>query len=83
MTKPSVVDEIAALIPERVGTRPWWERVDPQHESTLAEILEAWRAGTFGGRRRTAAKAISAALKRRGVDIGEQGVETWLKRQAG
>lgn len=76
----SVVDEIASLIPERSGARPWWERVDSSQASMLDEILKAWQSGAFGSRRRTAAKAISVALKSRGVDIGEQGVETWLKR---
>lgn len=75
-----VVDEIASLIPERTGARPWWERVDQSQAAMLEEILKAWQSGVFGSKRRTAAKAISVALRKRGVDIGEQGVEAWLKR---
>jgi hypothetical protein len=78
----SPVSEIASLIPSRPGVRPWWERVDKRAEAHLTEILAAWRAGKFGSRRRTAARAIAAWLVRHGVHIGEQGVDTWLRRNA-
>ena len=78
----SPVSEIASLIPSRAGVRPWWERVDKRVESQLPEILAAWRAGKFGSRRRTAARAIAAWLVRHGVEIREQGVDTWLRRNA-
>lgn len=80
MAKPSIVDEVAALIPENPGVRPWWDRVDDTQAAMLEQIREAWRSGSLGTKRRTAARAISATLKRHGVEIGEQGVETWLKR---
>lgn len=76
----SVIDEIASLIPERVGVRPWWERVSPDVASALPGVLEAWQSGQFGAQRRTAARAIAAWLNKRGVEIGVQGVEAWLRR---
>lgn len=76
----SVVDEIAALIPARSGWRPWWERVGPDVASALPGVLEAWRTGKFGTKRSPAAKAIASWLQKRGVQIGAQGVEEWLKR---
>lgn len=82
MAKPSVIDEIAAMIPERTGSRPWHERVTPEQAAMLDEILAAWHAGAFGQKRRTAARAIAAALQRQGIDIGQQGVDSWLQRSA-
>lgn len=82
MAKASAVNEIASLIPPRTGVRPWWERVDGKVAEALPGILEAWRAGQFGPRRRTAARAISAWLVRQGVEIREQGVDLWLRRNA-
>jgi hypothetical protein len=82
MAKSSVVDEVLALIPQNPGVRPWWERLDAKQAELASAILEAWRAGKFGPHRRTAAKAISQTLGRHGVVIGEQGVDTWLKRTA-
>ena len=78
----SVIDEVRALIPQTVGVRPWWERLDATQSKMVAEILEAWHGGVFGTQRRTAARAISQTLKRHGIDIGEQGVEGWLRRNA-
>jgi hypothetical protein len=82
MAKASIVDEVAALIPERTGTRPWWERLDTKQGELVKAILAAWHAGTFGTRRRTAAKAIAQAIQRHGINIGEQGVDAWLRRHA-
>ena len=79
----NVIDEIAAMIPERPGVRPWWERVDPSLASALPGVLQAWREGQFGAKRRPAAKAIAAWLVKNGVQIGEQGVDAWLKRNGG
>lgn len=79
----SVIDEIAALIPDRVGVGPWWERVDETQAAMLADIHAGWRAGKFGTKKRTAARAISDYLGRHGITIGVQGVETWLTRNAG
>ena len=80
MGKPSIVDEVAALIPERPGVRPWWERLDPKRAAMAAEILQAWQSGALGTKRRPAAAAISTTLQRHGVSIGVQGVDQWLKR---
>lgn len=80
MAKPSVVDEIAAMIPARVGCRPWYERVTDEQAAMLAEILAGWRAGKFGTARRTAAKTIAAYLGRHGIEIGHQGVDQWLAK---
>jgi hypothetical protein len=80
MAKASIIEEVAALIPENPGVRPWWDRLDAKQAALAAEILAAWKAGTFGSKRRPAATAIAAALRRHGVNIGFQGVDTWLRR---
>ena len=79
--KPSdVVAEIAASIPARThGTRPWWERAGDEHRELLDAIHAGWYAGTFGAKKITAARRISAKLKELGITIGEQGVATWLE----
>jgi hypothetical protein len=82
MARASIVDEVTALIPENPGVRPWWDRLDAKQAAMAAQIIEAWRAGTLGTKRRTAAKAISSTLQRHGVTIGVQGVDEWLKRNA-
>jgi hypothetical protein len=79
-SKPSIVAEVTALIPERPGVRPWWDRLDQKQAALAAEILAAWKAGAFGSKRRPAATAIATALRRHGVEIGFQGVDTWLRR---
>lgn len=77
---PSIVSEIAALVPQQAGNRPWYEKVSPEQQEVLVTILNGWKSGAFGGRRRTAARAISAVLNKHGIPIGEQGVEIWLIR---
>ena len=77
---PSIVSEIAALVPQQQGNRPWYEKVEPAQAELLGTILEAWKAGAFGTRRRTAARAISVVLNKHGIPIGEQGVEVWIRR---
>lgn len=79
MGKPSVIDEIKALIPQR-GTRRWYERVDTDQAQLLEQIMAGWIAGEFGTARRTASQVISKWLQERGIAIGEQGVDAWLKR---
>lgn len=76
----SIVDEIVAAIPESQASRPWWQRLDAEQQDFVRPILEAWRAGTFGRRRITAARVISATLARHGIQIGPQGVLSWLQR---
>lgn len=81
MAERSVVDEVISLMPQRSGVRPWWERVDAGQAAMLAEILAAWKGGALGTKRRPVSRAISAALKQHGIEIGEQGVDMWLRQQ--
>ena len=80
MAKPSPVTEIAAMIPKHTGVRPWQDRVPPEVAAELPGIAEAWLSGQFGKQRRTAARAIARWLGSRGVTIGAQGVENWLRQ---
>ena len=74
-----IVAEIALTIPRRYGPLPWWQRVAAEHQETLQVIHAAWKAGTFGRRRMTAARAIACRLRDQyGIDIREQGVIKWL-----
>ena len=74
-----IVAEIASAIPERHGPLPWWQRVAGEHQDTLRAIHAAWKAGTFGTRRMTAARAIANRIRDEfGIDIREQGVIKWL-----
>jgi aromatic ring-cleaving dioxygenase len=83
MGKPSpVVAEIAALVVKSGRSLPWWERVTPEIAETLPEVLKGWHDGRFGPHRRPAAQAIAAWLQQNGVQIGHQGVLTWLERNA-
>jgi hypothetical protein len=75
-----IVAEIASKVPRDTHrNRPWWERVPPEHQPTLDAIHAAWHAGTFGSRKRPAARVISAAIAEFGISIGEQGVTAWLE----
>lgn len=79
---PSIVDEIAAMLPQQSGNLPWYEKVPADKRELLGTVIEAWRGGAFGKKRRTAARAISSVLKKHGISVGEQGVEVWLIRSA-
>ena len=76
----SVVNDIQKLLPRSLGNRPWWERHAQTHGKLLAEILEAWREGKFGAKRKPACRAISQYLTSQGIPIGPQGVDAWLAR---
>lgn len=80
--KPSdVVAEIAASIPKvTTGNRPWWERAGDEHRELLEAIHAGWYSGTFGTKKITAARRISAKLREFGITIGEQGVIAWLEQ---
>lgn len=80
MGKTSLVDEIVAAIPENQSGKPWWQRLTPEKRAMVAPILAAWKAGKFGTRRMTAARAISKTLTEHGIKIGAQGVLAWLQR---
>lgn len=74
------VAKLAASIPKNQhGAKPWWERVDPQHQELLDAIHAAWHSGELGAKRLTAARGIVPMLAENGINIGEQGVITWLK----
>jgi len=75
-----IVAEIAAKVPRKChGNPPWWERVPDEHRDMIDAIHAAWHQGTFGTKKITAARTISATLKEFGIIIGEQGVTTWLE----
>lgn len=76
----SIVDEIAAAIPDSQSSKPWWLRLTPEQGELVKPILVAWRGGRFGSAKITAARAISAKLSEHGIKIGPQGVIAWLHR---
>ncbi len=81
MAKKSVdlADEIMAMIPPSMRSRPWWVLVPQQHLPTLKVIADGWFAGKYGTSRKRAADAISAWLKFKKIStIGHQGVIKWL-----
>ena len=77
---PSIVDRIAAAIPESQAGKAWWKRLTPEQAEMVAPILEAWKAGRFGTAKITAARVIAATLTEHGIKIGPQGVVAWLQR---
>jgi hypothetical protein len=79
-TADSIVDAIAAKATSRTGFPPWWERLTPEQEKTMAVIWTAWKDGRFGQKKTSAAKAIAAAISDIGVTINYQGVIRWLNR---
>jgi len=83
-TATSTSADIIALISEEVGvpspgSRPWHDRVPPEHAETVKAIHAAWHDGLFGTRKMTAARVISRRLRDLGIDIGTQGVIAWLR----
>jgi hypothetical protein len=79
MAKRDLVAEIAAAIPSRTGPLPWWLRLPAEAQPQLKAIHAAWKGGTFGPRKNTAARAIATKIRDEyGIEIREQGVTTWL-----
>jgi|688.fasta_scaffold2426212_2 hypothetical protein len=76
----SIVDEIAAAIPEPSHGKPWWVRLTPEQAELVQPVLQAWKQGRFGKQKITAARAISTHLTRHGIKIGPQGVLAWLQK---
>jgi hypothetical protein len=76
----SIVDQIAAAIPESQSGKPWWFRITPEQREFVAPVMAAWKAGRFGTRKMPAARAISKTLTEHGIKIGAQGVLAWLNR---
>jgi hypothetical protein len=79
---PSAVAEIVALVPKSRRSQPWWERVSPEVAEALPGILDAYHDGQFGPHDKPASQGIAAWLQQHGVEVGFQGVLTWLKRHA-
>ena len=77
----SIVDAIAAKATARTGFAPWWERLTPEQEATMAVVWQAWKAGRFGHKKQSAAKAIAATISEIGITINFQGVIRWLNRE--
>ena len=81
--KPSIVDEILAAVPESKRSVKWYQKVEPDRQAELDEILEAWKSGLFPSAMRTASRAISKVLADRGIaKVGHHGVEAWLAEKA-
>jgi hypothetical protein len=76
----SIVDAIAAKATSRTGFPSWWERLTPEQEVTMAVVWTAWKAGRFGHKKQSAAKAIAAVIADIGITINYQGVLRWLNR---
>ena len=72
----SISEEVGVPSP---GSRPWHERVPPEHAETVRAIHAAWYDGLFGTRKMTAARVISRRLRDLGIDIGAQGIVAWLR----
>lgn len=77
---PSIVDQIAAAIPESQSGKPWHKRLNKEQSELIAPVLAAWKAGRFGSAKITAARAISTKLIEHGIKVGPQGVLAWLQR---
>lgn len=76
---PTLADQIAAALPPRARTRPWWERIDPAHLAELEPVRARFLAGGYDASKRQMAKTISAHLRANGIaEVGEQGVISWL-----
>jgi hypothetical protein len=81
MAKPAatLADQIAAALPPRAKTRPWWDRIDPAHLAELEPVRARFLAGGYDASKRQMARTISAHLRAAGIaDVGEQGVISWL-----
>jgi len=79
--KTAILEKVLANFPQGRRNQPWWEKVKPEHAELLADLLDAWRAGTFGQHLKPAAAAISKTLSEENVaNIGPDRVVVWLKR---
>lgn len=59
----------------------WYERLTPAHRKELDAIRSEWASGKLGTRKKTAARAIAANMRTRGIsDVGMQGVIAWLEK---
>jgi len=78
----SLVAAVIESLPSRVhGNTPWYERVAPEHQAELEELRAAWKSGELKVPRNTAARFISAQLRKRGIaTVGTQGVNEWLAK---
>ena len=75
----TLADQIAAALPPRAKTRPWWERIDPAHLAELEPVRARFLAGGYDASKRVMAATISTHLRSAGIcDVGPQGVISWL-----
>jgi hypothetical protein len=79
--KPRLLDEVhQAASTFFQGTLPWHRRLPAEHEQEVLDLRTAYKAGKIALPLRTTARVISKLLRDRGIaNIGEQGVQTWLK----
>lgn len=78
--KPNrLVEAVVRTLESTPKSRRWFDKIDPQHAATLAELKAAWEGGRLGTKRRRAARVISAMLADEKIAIiGEQEVDEWL-----
>jgi hypothetical protein len=75
----SLLAEIRANIPSGSFLR-WFDRVAAEHQTTLAEIRRAYKAGELGPKKKPAARAVSKYLQDHGITtVGYNGVLQWLE----
>ena len=79
--KLSVADEVLAFVPQSNRHLKWWDKYAKSHGNILRGLLEARSEGgsLCDLPLRSAAKAMSGYLATKGIKIGEQAVERWLK----
>jgi hypothetical protein len=77
-----LLDDVLESMPSVFrGTRPWYERVAPEHREELASVKSAWLAGEIKLPKKTFATVLSEKLAARGIaTIGHQGVIAWLEK---
>ncbi len=69
----------ANLTTRKPGSRPWHERLSPEHLAELEELRAEWRAGRLGSQLKPVASEVVAYLHANQIsDIGIQGVIKWL-----
>jgi hypothetical protein len=79
--KPRLLDEVQqAAATFFQGTPPWYRRLPAEHEQEVLGLRAAYKDGKIALPLRTTARLISKLLRERGIaNIGEQGVQNWLK----
>lgn len=84
--KTSLLDEAVSTAVVSSGIQPWYRKVAPEHRVELEQAKADWKAGRVqrDGKRlalRVFANALSKVMQARGIsNVGEQGVESWLRK---